>query len=119
MKTCFILCVGVIGLTLSACSKANASELDPSNPLHCGGQFQAYAFIAKQQGDDLKEKGFVLRAAWYGERARSLAAELTPEARIELADRIASAPDGGLALATACLKRQEADPDWQRLIHTK
>lgn len=118
MKTCFILAAGV--LTLSACGKANASGLDPSNPLHCGAQFLSYSYLAKQQGDQLKEKGFALRAAWYGERARSLGVGvLTPKARSELADRILSAPDGGLALATACFKRQEADPDWQRLIHTK
>jgi hypothetical protein len=118
MKACFILFAGA--LTLSACSKANASGLDPSNPLHCGAQFQSYSFIAKQQGDDLKQKGFALRAAWYGEQARSVGAQqLTPNAQSELADRILSAPDGGLALATECFKRQEADPDWQRLIRTK
>ena len=118
MKTYFILFAGA--LTLSACGKANASGLDPSNPLHCGAQFQSYSFVAKQQGDELKEKGFALRAAWYGERARSLGGEpLTPQARSELADRILSAPDGGLALATECFKRQEGDPDWQRLIRAK
>ena len=118
MKTCFILFAGV--LTLSACSKANASGLDPSNPLHCGAQFQSYSSVAKQQGDELRTKGFAVRAAWYVERARSLGVEpLTPHARSELADRILSAPDGGLALATACFERQEADNDWQRLIQKK
>lgn len=113
MKTLLITLASL--LTLVACANASASETDASNPLHCGAQLQAYSAIAGQQGDRVKEKGFALRAQWYGELARSRGLSLTEKAKLELADKILAAPDGGAALATECIKQQDADPDFHRL----
>jgi hypothetical protein len=33
----------------------------------------------------------------------------------EVAEKVAAAPDGGLALATACFERQDADPRFREL----
>jgi hypothetical protein len=112
-----ILCVAVIGAALSACSKASASGFDPANPLHCAAQFEAYSIVAKQQGDEDKARGFGARSQWYAERARSLPADqLTMEALTDLGNKIAAQKDGGLALATKCFKRQDADQDFQRQV---
>jgi hypothetical protein len=117
VKPGYMLGLIVGGLALSACSKANASELDPSNPLHCATQFQVYSSIARQQGDEKGARGYGARSQWYVDRARSLPAEQrTPEALNELGNRVLAAPDGGLALATECKKRQDADPEFQRLV---
>jgi hypothetical protein len=112
-----IVWAAVIGVMLSACGKANASDFDPSNPLHCAAQFESYSIIARQQGDETKARGYGARAQWYVDRARSLPAEqLTNDALLVLGNGIAAQPDGGLALATECFKRQDADPDFQRLV---
>jgi len=117
VKTRLIVCVVMIGATLSACGKANASGFDPSNPLHCATQFETYSIIARQQGDETKARGYGARAQWYVDRARSLPGEqLTKEALLVLGNGIAAQPDGGVALATECFKRQDADPDFQRLV---
>ena len=118
MRTGLILGATIIGITLCACSKANASGFDPSNPLHCAAQFEAYSIVAKRQGDEVKARGFGARSQWYAERARALPAEqLTQQALLDLGNRIAAQTDGGLALATECFKRQDADPDFQRRVH--
>lgn len=116
MRAAHLLCIGAATIALSACNRANASEFDPSNPLHCAAQFESYSIVAKQQGNDAKSKGFGARAQWYADRARTMPADqITPEALNKLGDRIAAAPDGGIALATECMKRQNDDPDFQRL----
>ena len=115
-----ILCGALGGASLSACGKANASGFDPSNPLHCAAQFSSYEVIARNQGDERKSKGFGARAQWYADRARSFPADqLTQEALNDLGNKIAAQPDGGLALATECFKRQDADPEFQKLLHRK
>jgi len=117
VKSSLVLCAAVIGMCLSACSKASASGFDPTNPLHCAAQFESYSVLARHQGDERKAGAFGARSQWYAERARSLPAEqLTSEAVNDLANRIEAQPDGGLALATECMKRQDADPDYQRLV---
>ena len=120
MKSIPLVCPGLISAALTGCGEASASGLEAANPLHCAAQFESYSPLARQEGDEPKARGFGARAQWYAKRARSLPAEqLTPAALNELGNRIAAAPDGGLELATECMRRQEADPDWQRLIQTK
>ena len=117
MRTRLGIGTALVAPLLSACSAANASGFDPSNPLHCAAQFESYSIIARLQGDTAKAGGYGARSQWYVDRARALAAEqLTPAALEALGNKIAAQPDGGLALATECLKRQDADPDWQRLV---
>ena len=117
MTTRLIFCTGVLAMTLSACGKANASRFDPLNPLHCAAQFELYSIIARHHGDEVKARGFGARSQWYADRARSFPAEqLTIGALTDLGNRIAARPDGGLALATECLKRQDSDPSVQRLV---
>jgi hypothetical protein len=112
-----ILCAAIIGATLSACSKANASGFDPSNPLHCAAQFEEYSIIARQQGDERTARGYGARSQWYAERARSLPAEQrTMEALTDLGNRVAAQPDGGAELAKKCWDQQDADPAFQRLV---
>ena len=110
---------GAVGLAimLSACSQASASSsFDPSNPLHCAAQFESYHILAERMGDEKSAIHYGFRAQWYVERARSLPTErLSTEALVELSNRIAAAPDGGLALATECKKRQDADPSFPRV----
>jgi hypothetical protein len=107
-------------MAASGCSKANASDFDPANPLHCAAQFSAWEVVARNQGDDRKSKAMGARAQWYADRARSLPADqLTDQAMNELGNKIAAQPDGGLALAKACWEHQDADPDFQRLLHQK
>lgn len=117
MTTRLIACTALIALALSACGKASASGFDPANPLHCAAQFEAYALVARRQGQEDKARGFGARSQWYVERARSLPPEqLTPAALDDLGNRIAAQADGGEALATACMKQQDADPDFQRAV---
>ena len=116
MKTCPVLCIAFVGTVLSGCSEANASGFDPSNPLHCAAQFQSYEIIARQLGE-AGAGGFGARSRWYVDRARLLSEkQLTPEALEVLGSKIIAQADGGLALATECMKRQDLDPDWQRLV---
>lgn len=104
-----------LAMMLSACGKASASSFDPANPLHCAAQFESYHILAKRTGDEKSAAHYGFRSQWYAERARSLPKEqLSTEALDELGKRIASAPDGGLALATECQKRQDADPAFPR-----
>jgi hypothetical protein len=120
VKSIPLVCAGAIAAALSGCSEANASGFDAANPLHCAAQFESYAVLARQQGDEQKARGFGARAQWYAKRARSLPAEqLTPAALNELGNQIVAAPDGGLALATECWNRLEADPEYQRFFHQK
>ena len=114
------VCVGMIAAALSGCGEAHASEFDAANPLHCAAQFESYSILARQQGDEQKARGFGARAQWYAKRARSLPAEqLTPAALNELGNRIAAAPDGGLALATECWNRLEADSEYRQYTAQK
>lgn len=102
---------------MAACSKARASGFDPSNPLHCATQFELYSIIARHQGNQKSASGYGARSQWYADRARALPEnERTPAVIAELGNRIAASPDGGLALATACKNRQDADPGFQRLV---
>lgn len=117
VKTLIIICIAATGTALSACGKASASVFDPANPLHCAAQFESYSIIARRQGQEGEARGLSVRSQWYAQRARSLSAEqLTRAALNELGNKIVAQPDGGLALATECLKRQDADPDVQRLV---
>jgi hypothetical protein len=109
--------VAGLALVLSACGEASASSsFDPTNPLHCAAQFESYHILAKQMGDEKSATHYGFRSQWYAKRARSLPKEQrTTEALTELGNSIAAAPDGGLALATECAKRQEADPSFPRV----
>ena len=112
-----VLCTVLMGTVLTACSKANASGLDASNPLNCAAQFSRYSTIARQQGDVALAGAFGARAEWYVNRARGIAPERPTDAALEeLGRKIVAQGDGGLALATECMKRQDADPDFQRVV---
>lgn len=115
MKAYPILCIALVGTVLSGCGEANASGFDPSNPLHCAAQFQSYETIARQQGG-ASAGAYGARSQWYVDRAKLSEADLTPEALEVLGNKILAQADGGLALATECMKRQDSDPDWQRLV---
>ena len=120
MKYIPLACAALVGAALSGCGEANASSFDAANPLHCAAQFESYSILARQQGNEQKARGFGVRAQWYAKRARLLPAEqLTPAALNDLGKRIAAAPDGGLALATECWNRLEANPEYQRFIRQK
>jgi len=112
-----ILVVAGLALALPSCGKASASSsFDPSNPLHCAAQFEAYHILAKQMNDKQSAVHYGFRSQWYVNRARSMPKEqLSKEALKELGDRIAAAPDGGLSLATECKKRQDADPSFLKV----
>jgi hypothetical protein len=78
---------------------------------------ESYSIVARHQGKLDLAGGFGARSQWYAERARSLPAEqLTPAALNNLGNKIAAQPDGGAALATECIKRQDADPGFQRAV---
>lgn len=115
---------GAVGLItamsalVGACSAANASELSPANPLHCAMQFESYHLLAKRMGKESEARHYGARAQWYTVRAKSVlpADQLSPTALATLEKKVLAAPDGGLALATECFNRQDADPDYQRLV---
>ena len=115
MRRSFILCAVAACSATTGCSEASAAGLDPSNPLHCAAQLESYSIIARQQGDVTKDRGFGARSQWYVDRAKSLGLDLTESALINVEKRILATADGGLALATECVKRQDADPDFRRL----
>lgn len=88
---------------------------EATGPLHCAAQMEGYAIIAKMQGNEKLSKGFEARSQWFSQRARALPpAERTPEIIRAISEKIAAAPDGGEALATACMERQNADADFKR-----
>lgn len=107
-------------VVVAACSEANAAELSAANPLHCAMQFESYHILAKQMNKESEARGYGARAQWYTDRAKAAlpADQLTPTALAELEKKVLGAPDGGLALATECFKRQDADPEFQRLLKT-
>ena len=105
------------GLLLSACGRADASTLDPSNPIHCAIAFQRYSDLAMKTGDERLAKGLGGRAQWYVDRAKSSGQTLPSREDLErLAERFLAAADGGEALGHECLKRQDADPEFQALL---
>ena len=112
------LVVAVLGVIVVACGKASAAEYDPTNPLHCALQFQSYSILAKTMGQEERSKGFGARSHWYLMEAKKTVApeQLKREALVELGNKIVANPDGGLALASECMKRQDADEDFQRVV---
>ena len=116
MRCGSLVCAVGLAVISSACAKASASSFDPANPLNCASQFESYHILAKRMGDEKSAAHYGFRSQWYAERARSLPKEqLSADALERLGERIASAPDGGLALATECQKRQDADPSFPRV----
>lgn len=111
MRAFSVLCASIAGAAIIGCSEADAEGLDPSNPLHCAAQFESYSIIAKQQGDLTKARGFSARSQWFVNRAKARGLDLSGAALIDVERRILATSDGGLALATECMKRQDADPD--------
>ena len=118
MRNGSVFLVAVMSAVVGACSEANAAELSPTNPLHCAMQFESYHVLAKQMGRESEARQYGARAQWYTDRAKSVlpAERLTRTALNTLEKKILEAPDGGLALATECFKRQDSDPDFQRLL---
>ena len=115
MRASIILCALAACSAVAGCSEANAEGLNPSNPLHCAAQFESYSIIARQQGDLAKERGFGARSQWYVNRAKSQGLDLTKAALLDVEKRISATSDGGLALASECMKRQDADPNFRDL----
>ena len=114
MKSNFAWAI-VLALGICGCAKAQASDLDPSNHLHCAAQFQSFASIAKARGEE--GRGWDARAKFEVNLAKEIpGADLSDAALASLENRILAASDGGLALATECLKRQEADPAFRKLM---
>lgn len=110
-----ILWVTAASLAMTGCGEADAKALDPSNPLHCAAQFESYSIIARQQGDVAKERGFEARSQWYVDRAKAQDLELSDAALRDVEKRISATSDGGLALATECMKRQDADTSFKNM----
>ncbi|WP_447727767.1 hypothetical protein [Sphingomonas koreensis] len=116
MKTLPLSIATAISLASTSCSGADASDLDAANPLHCAAQLEGYAILARQQGNEKLARGFEARSQWFADRVRALPAnERTPDIINAIAEKVAAAPDGGEALATACFKRQDADPEFKQL----
>jgi hypothetical protein len=111
------LCAMAACSAVAGCAEANAKGLDPSNPLHCAAQFESYSIIARQQGDVAQERGFGARSQWYVDQAKSQGIDLKDAALRDVEKRISATSDGGLALATECMKRQDADPTFRELIN--
>lgn len=117
MQLGYFMLLGLMSAVVASCGEARAEELDASNPLHCALQFESYHILAKQMGKFNEARGYGARAHWYAVRARSLPSkQRTDEAVAKLADQLVAAPDGGLALAVECSKRQDADPDFKQLV---
>jgi hypothetical protein len=119
VKPSFVICACVIAMVVSSCSKANASGFDPTNPLHCAAQFSTWEIVARKRGEERKALALGARAQWYAVRARSDFDKMTPAQVLDFSNRIAAQPDGGLALAKACWERQDADPEFQKLLRQK
>lgn len=118
MKAKLVFSSAILAVTAAACSQANASGLDPANPIHCAAIFQSYSLIANAQGGEGAGRGWAARSQFYMERARTLPPEnLTDAALLDVGNRVAALTDGGLALATECTKRLEADPEFKALMH--
>lgn len=96
-----------IAAPLSACSAAKATVFDAANPLHCLIAFETYSTLAKRKGDMNVSRGFAARAQWYANRVP--AKTQVPD---ELVEEYLALSDGGLALSTACMERQDADPSF-------
>ena len=93
------------GLLLSACGRADASTLDPSNPIHCALAFQRYSDLAMTTGDERLAKGLGGRAQWYVDRAKSSGQTLPSREELErLAERFLAAADGGRRWAMSVSK---------------
>jgi len=118
VKANLVVCACAVSVFASACSKANASSLDPANPLHCAAQFSAWEVAVRKVGDERKAAVMSARAQWYADRARSLPADqLTEGAMMQLGNTVAAQPDGGKAFAKECWDRQDASPEFQAMLH--
>ena len=113
MRAKVLLMAFLIGGGVTACGRAEAADLSPNNPVHCGVQFESYSQVAKLQDNRALERGFGARAQWYIEKAKRQGLDLSEEALLAVSDKIAAAKDGGLALATECTRRLEGDPEYR------
>jgi hypothetical protein len=105
---------------LAACGAAEASTFDAGNPLHCLVAFSSYEKLAELKGDHKLARGIGFRAQWYADQVKQLPEkERSAEASESLAARFLAEKDGGLALATECFRRQDADPAFKAEVARK
>jgi hypothetical protein len=104
----------LLPVLLSGCSRAEASSLDASNPVHCTIVLTAFEQIAQKMGNDKAARSLGVRASWYGEQSRALAEDQRSEAALNNAyEKLAAAPQAAEEIGMECQRRQDQHPDWQ------
>ena len=96
--------------SLGGCSHARATEPGAGDPLHCLIAFEALSESASQQGQPEAARKFEERARWWADRLKVLPKEArSAEATDKAVAEFMALEDHGVALATDCLKAQEAE----------
>ena len=107
---------GLFAAAIAAGGAAQAAAPEARNPFHCSIAFQVSYELAKaaQGADSLLSRDLHSRMVWQAFAAAKFPKAGDPQAEADALRRVFTAdPEAGMAMAAACMRRQDAHPSFR------